>query len=208
MLQKIITLSMAIAAAGPLFGAAINPNTGSAAWVCVSAPQACSVSALGVAPNSVWVAATGGAQWIGPTPSAGLLDGPSPVGGTYVYELSLAGFDPISVYSFSMAADNDAKLEFVTATGTEVILETTFPFGQPNAQGFLYGVTTAGITSIPPTALRVTVFNEPSGGPTPSGFFLSGSVQALAEPPEPATWTMLLLGGAGVAFARLRRKKS
>lgn len=194
---------------------AASVNTGSEAWVCVSGPQGCSAGGtpvvnLGVSPNNVWTSATGGSQWVSTTAGSGtLVPDPGPgwmPGGTYVYELTLAAPLSNGNYSFQFAADNGGIVDLVTAQNG--VLQTPLPYNVTNGTGYSPGVSASGSFAGTVTKIRVTVFNDTlpaggAGGPSPSGFFLSGNIN---DVPEPSTWAMFGLGAAAIAFARLRRK--
>lgn len=223
-MKKLILAISFAASISTATAATFNLTTGQAAWNCTAAPaaQSCSAVNLGTSPNSIWVSAPssgfGQSQWIGPTSASGILT--SHIwGGTYVYELTLASLPGAGTASFIFGVDNGGRVEWVNNAGTVLSLVAEFPtpFTSINGVGFQSPVTYNGAVAAGAARLRVTVFNDtlPGGSGstadngTPTGFFLAGGITApdvIADSPEPATLSMLGLGG--LMLLAVRRKKA
>jgi PEP-CTERM motif len=153
----------------------------------------------GLFPIGPWVANTGTASWITPTPTASDSFDPT-VSGVYIYSLvfDLTGFDPLTAFlNFDIGADNDVSVDLnggspLTAVGFTSLTSLGFN------SGFIAGLNTLTFT--------VTNFASTSGNPT--GLFVaftSSNVDALAVP-EPGTVALTGLGLIGLGFARRRKR--
>ena len=156
----------------------------------------------------IWINNFGDGRWVGTNandgnPSIGALPG------TYTFTMALsiyAGGAGTGVFSFQYAADN--AVTWTISNGT-LAGTTSCTVATPESDCFqaasgaprsLTGTYGAG------AILTATVVNGGTS-PNPMGLLVVGTADA--DPsgiPEPSTYAMITLGGAAIAFARLRRK--
>ena len=225
-------LALPLLFSGSMFGAIINLNTGVAAWQ-GSGPNVVgtgAVSNLGVSPNSVWLTAPAGSQWVGTQLTDGVLPpATSGLPGTYLFDFSFNTAGLGGSLSYVTAADNQGTVEvsldgtpintfahpanaFPTGTGTFgcaflPLADTTCTTPAPGQVG--PGTISWGAGGAGTVRIRATVVNGQPPNPSPVGFLLIGSATTIDAPtggdvPEPSTFAMLALGGVGLLAVRRR----
>ena len=222
----------ALLAGSLLVAAPINLNTGVASWTGSGPNVVGTVAAvnLGATPNSVWLTAPGGSQWVSTQATDGVLP-PASTGlpGTYTFIFSFATPGLGGSLSFGTAADNQVsvavKLDGVTIStyshpGNSLIntnLSTGcafLPAGNTTctpdpAQGLVGpGTINWSAGGIGLISIEATVTNGLPPNPSPVGFLLNGTATPTPPDvliPEPATFAMVGLGGLGLIAFRQRR---
>ena len=153
-------------------------------WTVISQPAPTGTlprPAVVVTPSTAWAAALPNSQWISASPGFGVIPGGPP--GTYCYESCFClhdGFHNASL-SFSLRADNSAFVylnNFGCANGGAVplILTDSPSFNSPNPTTF------PATGNVPLVAgencIEVRVNNANLGGPSATGFNMTGQVTA------------------------------
>ncbi len=179
-------------------GNTVGPNV---PWMVNSNP----VALLGVLATPIWIGNFGDGRWVGTT----VNDGNPAIGiapGTYVFSLNLStwvGGSGSGTFDLQYAADNSVIWTISNGSlgGTTQCDAGATPLSDcfqatAGAPRMLNG--TFGVGSV----LTATVVNG-SATANPMGLLVVGTA---SDVPEPSTYAMLTLGGAAIAFARLRRK--
>lgn len=220
----------------PVFGAVINISTGVASWTGTGPNVGGSVPGvnMGATPNSVWVPAPSGSQWISTLGTDGALSTTSGVPGTYVFLLSFATPGLGGSLSYQVAADNQGSVEVLldgvlinafshpgnslTDAGSSAPGCAFLPAGSSlclpagTAQGTVGPGTVAwGAGGTGTITLRATVINSVPPDPSPVGFLLAGQAEfSEVDPPDPDPTPMpepstYAMAGFGLALLLARR---
>lgn len=147
-----------------------------------------------------WIANFGGGAWVGTTAGDGNLIG-STAPGTYTYTLNVGALIGTSGFlSLQYAADNTVAWTISNGSLSGDILCSS-----PDCFTSVGGAprTVTG-TFAADSVLTATVVNLDPG---PTGLLVAGEASEFSPVPEPASVTMIAIGGAAIALARLRRKK-
>lgn len=153
--------------------------------------------------NGPWLADNATSRWVTPQPRAGATLDPV-ANGLYFYNLafSLAGFDPATAsFVGRFAADNQVTRislngNVLAASGGGFRSWTSFVANS----GFVAGLNN----------LQITVTNVGQQSGNPSGLrveFTGSDVTAFPPLPEPASWTMMIIG-FGLTGAAMRRRQA
>lgn len=153
--------------------------------------------------NGPWLPDTATSRWITPQPLAGATLDPV-ANGLYFYNLafSLAGFDPATAsFAGRFAADNQVTRislngNALAASGGGFRTWTSFAANS----GFVAGLNN----------LQITVTNVGQRSGNPSGLrveFTGSDVTSLPPLPEPASWTLMIIG-FGLTGAAMRRRQA
>lgn len=195
-------LGLMILATSSVFGITISTGT-AAPWLVNGNPVAIET----VLSTPIWINNFGDGRWVGTTAS----DGNPVIGiapGTYTFTLAIGAYvGAAGTFSLQYAADNSVlwSISGGTLSGSsqcDTVLNPQSDCFQ-NVSGAPRTLTGSfGAGSI----LTATVVNG-SNSANPMGLLAVGTADAtIGDVPEPSTYAMLALGGAAVAFARLRRK--
>lgn len=190
--MNIKQLVIIAAAAVGLVAAPISVSTGVAPWQVNSNP----VVTLGTIPG-VWVAPFGDASWVATTATDGTTGAAA---GTYTFSLNLGAWvGTAGSLSLDYSTDNGVLWSITNGSlsGT-----TSCDSGNASATCFT-GINTMNVTFAADSVLTATVVNGGEPTVSPMGLIAGGSYDAV---PEPGTYAMVLLGGAAIAAARMRRK--
>lgn len=140
-----------------------------------------------------WVNNFGDGGWVGTT--AG--DGTTNAAGTYIYTLDIGTYiGAAGTLSLQYAADNSVSWGITNGT-----LSGATSCAGPDCFSTVAALTGTFAADSVLTATVVNVANSPQG------LLVVGTASDVSQVPEPASVTMIAIGGAAIALARLRRKK-
>jgi hypothetical protein len=187
------------------FGATIN--TGTATWQVsttgVGGAYSAVVNEVGTPiVNGGWVQNPVGSEWVGTTATDGQFGTTGGLPGTYVYRLAIGAVHggPGS-FVLNYAADNGINLYIGNLAGTVLANVASCGPGDGDAVCFTSFRNASGVFGASDYLYAVVVNGGTARNPT--GLLVVGETSVI---PEPSTYAMLALGGAALAFARLRRK--
>lgn len=192
--------------ASSAFGATISTGASGVNWLVNSNPAVVETGVLPTFPGG-WVANFSDGRWIGTAATDGNYasgtDG-ALAGATYTFTLNLSSILASGVFSLQYAADNAVQWSISNGTLSGA---TSCDAGNGNSGVCFNSLRTLSGTFGAGSVLTATVVNGPvpssPGQRSPMGLIVVGTA---SDVPEPSTYAMLALGGAAIAFARLRRK--
>ena len=183
----LLSLSMGLS----MWSASISTNV--APWL-VNGNPTTAISPLAV---PFWINNFGDGSWVGT--SAG--DGISNAAGTYTYTLNIGSYiGTAGTLSLQYAADNSVSWGITNGS-----LSGATSCAGPDCFSTVGGAPRSLTgTFAADSVLTATVVNLAD---SPQGLLAVGTASDFSQVPEPASVTMIAIGGAAIALARLRRKK-
>lgn len=147
-----------------------------------------------------WISNFGGGSWVGTTSNDGNLAG-STAAGTYTYTLNIgAVIGTAGTLSLQYAADNTVAWSISNGS-----LSGDTLCSSPDCFTSVGGAPRSLTGTFAANSILTATVNNLDPGPT--GLLVAGEASAFSPVPEPGSVTMIAIGGAALALARLRRKK-